>query len=64
MQSYNIYTCPVGEDSSGDLILEFPDEMMDAMGWKVGDTLVWEPMLNGAWSLKKVDKDGGSNDKK
>ncbi len=29
------------DDPEG-LILEFPDEILDKLGWKVGDTLVWE----------------------
>jgi hypothetical protein len=32
-----ITTCE--EDEDGNLILNFPDELLDAMGWKEGTTL-------------------------
>jgi hypothetical protein len=27
------------DDGSGDAILQFPDEMIESLGWKEGDTL-------------------------
>lgn len=37
------YTSTVKEDpQTGDLYIEFPDEMMKHLGWKEGDVLVWE----------------------
>jgi len=35
------YTGNVVEDLNGELILTFPDELMEQVGWKVGDTVVW-----------------------
>lgn len=53
MQSYNSFICPVVADSDGELLLEFPDDLMEAVGWNVGDVLVWEPRPNGEWLLKR-----------
>jgi hypothetical protein len=48
------WTAVIQEDpETGDCILEFPPEMLDQVGWKEGDTLVWKEMDNGAWSLSK-----------
>ena len=30
------------EDSWGNVVLTFPDELMDELGWCEGDTLSWE----------------------
>jgi hypothetical protein len=50
----NSWTLEVQEDpESGDCILQFPPEMLEQVGWKEGDTLVWEQMSDGAWSLSK-----------
>jgi len=36
------YTVTVEEDpETGDLILPFPDDMLDELGWQEGDTLEW-----------------------
>lgn len=39
-----------------DLALEFPDELMEAAGWKVGDTLQWVDNEDGSWTIKKKDE--------
>lgn len=52
----NKWILEVQEDpETGDCILEFPPELLETAGWKEGDTLVWEEMDNGAWSLSKKD---------
>jgi plastocyanin len=49
-----IYTLPVVKDpETGDLILEFPDEMMAQVGWKTGDTVEWIDNKNGSWTIRK-----------
>jgi len=50
------WTVTVGEadDSSGDLILPLPQDLLDLQGWKEGDTLEWNDMGNGAWSITKA----------
>lgn len=53
-----IYTLPVIKDpETGDLILEFPDEMMEQVGWKTGDTVEWIDNKNGSWTIRKKDED-------
>ena len=46
----------VQEDSNGEIILEFPDELMDAVGWKAGDVINWEQQCNGDWVITKSEK--------
>ena len=53
MKSMNSFICPVVEDSDGELLLEFPDDLMEAVGWGIGDVLVWEPGPNGTWVIKR-----------
>jgi hypothetical protein len=45
------------EDGSGDLILPFPEDLLESAGWKEGDTLEWIDNKNGSWTLKKVEHD-------
>ena len=49
----NVYTAPVEVDSDGDLILIFPDELLAAMDWNEGDTLVWTQNDDDTWTLKR-----------
>lgn len=50
---------PITEED-GELVLTFPDNMMDNMNWNPGDTLVWEEMADGsAFIYKKVENDNG-----
>lgn len=63
MKSYNMFDCPVVEDSDGELCLEFPDEVLEALDLKVGDVLLWEPSIGGHWFLrKKENEDDGNKD--
>jgi hypothetical protein len=60
----NKYTLEVQKDEeSGELFFEFPDALMNQMGWDVGDTLIWEELPNSSWSLslKKKEKDENTN---
>lgn len=53
----NQYVLEVKEDPlTEDLYFEFPDILMDHMGWKKGDTLLWEENDDGSWTLS-VDTD-------
>jgi hypothetical protein len=36
-----------------DLILQFPEEVIEITGWKEGDELLWEPKAGNAWTLRK-----------
>ena len=49
----NVYEAPVEVDSDGDLILVFPDELLAAMDWNEGDTLLWTQNDDGTWTLKR-----------
>lgn len=52
MNSYNKYICPVVEDDAGEMCLEFPDDLLENTGWKIGDVLVWMPGPMGTWIIK------------
>jgi hypothetical protein len=41
-------------DNPEELCLDFPDELLENMGWVVGDELVFEEMF-GQWIIKKVE---------
>lgn len=46
----------VQEDpETGDAILQFPPDLLEAAGWKEGDTLEWKDNGDGSWSLIKKD---------
>jgi len=52
------WTITLEEDpETGELILPFPEDFLDQVGWKEGDTLVWKDEGNGAWSMTKKDTD-------
>lgn len=37
------WTITLEEDpDTGDLVMPLPDDLMEAQGWAVGDTLVWD----------------------
>ena len=41
------------DPETGDLILPFPEDMLEETGWKEGDELVWKDNQDGSWSLSK-----------
>lgn len=43
------------DDESEDLILPLPNELLEEMGWKVGDDLEWLDNKNGTFSLAKKE---------
>jgi hypothetical protein len=47
-------TVEEAEDGSGDLVLPFPQDFLEATGWKEGDTLDWNDNGDGSWSLTKI----------
>lgn len=54
MANQNLKTLTVQEDpQTGDLFLEFPEELLEEMGWKEGDTLSWATGDNGSWLIRK-----------
>jgi hypothetical protein len=52
------YTATVVEDPEnlGEMFLPFPSELIDQVGWKEGDTLVWEANNNGTFTIKKKEE--------
>ena len=50
------WTVPVDEEG----ILTFPDDLVEATGWKEGDLLEWIDLGNGSFSLVKIDDSDGS----
>ena len=53
----NRWTIKLEEDPEhpGDLMMPLPPELLNQMGWDFGDTLVWEDLKDGTFSLKKKD---------
>lgn len=48
------YTATLEEDpETGDLILPFTPEVLEELGWKEGDTLVWTVNVDGTVHLHK-----------
>jgi hypothetical protein len=54
----NHWTITLEEDpKTKELILPFTEEILNTVGWKTGDTIVWKSNNDGSWTLtKKVDK--------
>ena len=54
----NSWTVTVEEDpETKDLILPLSADMLNQMGWDFGDTIVWEDLGNGSFSLSKKTDD-------
>ena len=41
--------------TNGDYSITFPDDLIDAVGWKIGDTLEWVDNHDGSFTLKKIN---------
>lgn len=52
--SDKLYTVAVQEDENGDLILPFPDALLQEMGWVEGDVLYWKDNGDGTFSISKT----------
>lgn len=48
------WTVTVEQDGE-DVILPFPDDLLESVGWQEGDTLSWIDNKDGSWTLRKVD---------
>lgn len=46
-------TLEKADDNSEDLILPLTEEMLEASGFAVGDTLEWIAQKDGSWILRK-----------
>ena len=50
----NSWTLEVQENGkTKELFLEFPPDELNQVGWDIGDTLIWEELDHGAWSVRK-----------
>lgn len=53
-QQHKSWTVALEQDpNTGELILPFPPDALAQVGWDFGDTLIWEDLKNGSWSLTK-----------
>ena len=50
------YTVTLETDpETGELVLPFPPDLLNQMGWDFGDTLVWLDNRDGTFTIKKKD---------
>jgi|TARA_B100000073_G_scaffold65082_2_gene48128 bifunctional DNA-binding transcriptional regulator/antitoxin component of YhaV-PrlF toxin-antitoxin module len=49
------YTLDVQENDDGDCYVQFPDELMEELGWKAGDLLEYTEDEYGSLYLNKVE---------
>lgn len=48
------WTLETQEDpNTGDIILQFPPDLLEVAGWQEGDVLEWIDNNDGSWTLKK-----------
>jgi len=52
----NKWTVKVDVDpETGDLLMPLPTDCLNQMGWDLGDTLIWEDLQDGTWSIRKKE---------
>ena len=57
--SQNEWVVEVQQDGkTKELFIEFPPGCIDQVGWDIGDTVIWEELPDGGYSLKKKEDDG------
>jgi hypothetical protein len=50
-------------EETDDYFIEFPQDALDQVGWKIGDVIVWKDNGNGSYVLsKKVDHQAGDQE--
>jgi bifunctional DNA-binding transcriptional regulator/antitoxin component of YhaV-PrlF toxin-antitoxin module len=52
------YIIEVQEDQDGELFIEFPDEIVEELGWEEGDILSWDVKGEGI-VLSRVNEESG-----
>jgi len=50
------------EEEGEDLILPFPQDMLNEVGWKPGDNLEWVDRGDGTWEIRKKLEQLGNGD--
>ena len=62
MDKVDNYTANVVfNEETGDHILTFPPDLIEDVGWEIGDVLKWSDNGDGTFSLRKLD-DGDVNE--
>jgi bifunctional DNA-binding transcriptional regulator/antitoxin component of YhaV-PrlF toxin-antitoxin module len=51
------YTLEIQEDDNGDFFIQFPDDVIEELGWEEGDILEWKLKGNGVVLSKLNDSD-------
>lgn len=41
-------------DLPGEFVLDLGDDLVQALGWQVGDTVEWQDNQDGTWTLRKT----------
>ena len=42
MKEHRTYTGTIAEDDNGELVLVFSEEFINELGWKEGDSIIWD----------------------
>lgn len=53
----------IEQDENGELILPLSEEVCQELGWKIGDTIVWQDNGDGSFSLSKKEENKPKNKK-
>lgn len=46
-------TVIIEEDDEGNLVLPLSDDILEELGWEIGDTIDWTDNKDGSWSMTK-----------
>ena len=49
------YKASLEEDSNGDLVLPFDEDMLAELGWDIGDVLTWTDNGDGTFIISKYE---------
>lgn len=41
------------DPETGELVMPIPTDALNQLGWDFGDTLIWEDLHDGRWSLRR-----------
>ena len=41
------------DPETGELVMPIPTDALNQLGWEFGDTLIWEDVQDGRWSLRR-----------
>lgn len=48
------WTLTVETDATGDHYIQFPEGVLEDLGWNVGDNIHWHDTGDNSWTLNKV----------